>query len=223
MLNRSIIGATLAMACVASASAFAAPESAWYAGAGVGSARVSFDNSDFSVASFPAFATVSESHDRSQAAYKVFLGYSLNRYLSLEAAYLDLGTYRYSYTDTPSGFASDDLKVNGFNFSLVGAYPITERFSVFGKVGAFRAKVKSNSMADPVYAANYAPYPVGSSSSTKTTLSSGLGLDYALNANFSVRGEYEFFQKVGSSVDANNAGTGRVTPSMISLSLVYKY
>lgn len=223
MLKRILVGSMVALVCMASSMAVAVPPTPWYAGAGVGSSHLRFQNNDFSVASNPAFSTVSESHDSNRSSTKVFVGYTVSPNLAVEAAYLDFGKYQYHYTDAPSGSASDTVKLTGFNFSLVGSYPIFAQTRVFGKVGAFVSKEKNTSTADNIYLANYAPYPVGTTKSTRTIISSGVGIDYAFSDHFSVRGEYEFFQKTGSAVDANNVGTGRVTPSMATVSLVYNF
>ncbi|WP_299795124.1 OmpA family protein [uncultured Shewanella sp.] len=83
--------------------------------------------------------------DDSGASYSLFLGYKFNQYISLEAGYTDLGDRSVEF----SGQAIDldayyDLAENvypetadGFSLSVLGTYPISERFSVTGKLGYF--------------------------------------------------------------------------------------
>lgn len=214
------IGGVVFFAAVSTAQA---ADQGWYLGGGLGSGQVKFNADDFVLNTNPIFATVSESNDKRKTAYKLFVGYSVNKYFGVEAAYLDLGTYQYRYTDSPAGNSADDVKIKGFNFSLVGTYPVSEGFSLLGKIGAFSSKTTTNTSADAIFNANYGPWPVGSTNANKTKMSLGVGVGYDLNNSLSLRGEYEQFQEVGTADNVANTGTGRVTPSLWSLSAVYKF
>ena len=135
------LAAAVAMTCAAF-SAHAAGEE-WYVGGGVGTARANFNSQDFSFGTNPVFATVTESKDRNTTGYKAFAGYKINPNFSVELAYVDFGSFQYRYTDKPTGAAKDDMKINGINVSLVGMYPIYDKVSVLGKIGAFNSRTKS--------------------------------------------------------------------------------
>ena len=105
---KKLIFAAAAALCLATP-ALAADEGGPYVGAGIGS--MSVDVGGFS---------------GDDVAYKVFGGWMFNPYLGAELEYLDGGT------------AEDrgiEIDVSGFNASLRGAYPFSDQFSVFAKVG----------------------------------------------------------------------------------------
>lgn len=199
-----------------------AAEQGWYVGGGLGSGQVSYNSNDFVlVGTDPLLAAVQESSDKRPGAYKFFVGYSVSQYWGVEAAYLNIGKFRYRYTDPAVGSMQDEINVTGFNFSLVGTYPVTDAFTLLGKVGAFRSTATNNTSADANWnsPANYAAWTtVGQSSATRPCVSSGLGVGYSLNNNLSLRGEYEYFREVGDAINV-----GRMALSLWSLSAIYKF
>jgi hypothetical protein len=60
--------------------------------------------------------------------WKLFGGYLFNRYLGLEASYIDLGKVNYQ---------NASIETKGFTFGGIGSIPIGAVFSVFGKLGLF--------------------------------------------------------------------------------------
>jgi OOP family OmpA-OmpF porin len=104
-----LIYAFVASALLASAPAFAADDSGFYVGAGVG---------DFGV-EIGAF-------DDSDIGFKVFGGYQFMKYLGAELEYIDGGTAE------DFGLKVD---VSGFNLSAMGILPVGEKFNVFAKLG----------------------------------------------------------------------------------------
>ena len=61
-----------------------------------------------------------------------------NRHFGVELAYIDLGEV--SYSGTFSGFpvTGGKVELSAFTVSALGVLPISEQFSVFGKVGLFK-------------------------------------------------------------------------------------
>lgn len=160
--------------------AFAA-DNGFYIGGSVG-------RSDYGVGAGDIGMTAG-SVDDTDTGYKVFAGYNFTRNFGIEAAYVDLGdlTFSGNVGATPVSGSAD---VQGFNISAVLTAPIDDRFSVFGKLGAF--------VWDADFAANSAAVRwTGSGSSTD--FSAGLGAAYSFNKNLSLRAEYEYFD----DVDAN--------------------
>jgi OOP family OmpA-OmpF porin len=105
---KKFVFAAAAALCLATP-ALAADDGGAYLGVGVGSMGV--DVGGFS---------------GDDVGYKLFGGWMFNPYIGAELEYLDGGT------------AEDrgvEIDVSGFNASLRGAYPLSEQFSVFAKVG----------------------------------------------------------------------------------------
>lgn len=120
--------------------------------------------------------------DDSDTTWGVFGGYQFNRNFAAELGYHDLGS-----ASAPG--ASYDATA----WELVGvaAWPFSEQFSVYGKLGGFRGEVKSSGDKD-----------------TNTDLTYGVGLQYDLNRNLGLRGEWQRYSSMGggslveSDVDA---------------------
>ncbi|WP_290652756.1 porin family protein, partial [Aquisalimonas sp.] len=90
-------------------------------------------NYDISASDWPGPG--SGSVDDSDTGYKIFAGYQPNRFLSIEAAYVDLGETTFS-DDERSG--KDEPATR--SLSLVARVPVLNALSVHGRVGAHRWK-----------------------------------------------------------------------------------
>ncbi len=73
--------------------------------------------------------------DIDPTGYRVDLGYHFSEMLALELGYMDAGDNESSYSDASS---SQRLSVNSeiVDLSLLGTLPLTDRFSLFGRLGA---------------------------------------------------------------------------------------
>lgn len=81
--------------------------------------------------------------DESDSGYKLYAGYQFNRYFAIEGGYFDLGGFDYRATTTPAGSLDGSVEINGFNLDVIGIVPFSERFSMFGSVGANRAEAEA--------------------------------------------------------------------------------
>ena len=75
--------------------------------------------------------------DGKDTAFKIFGGYMFNRHFGVEAAYVNFGEATYSGDFVGSQVTGGKVEIDGFNLSAIGSLPITEQFSIFGKVGLF--------------------------------------------------------------------------------------
>ncbi len=143
-----------------------------------------------------------QSVDGKDTAWKIFGGYMFNRHFGLEAAYVDLGELSYSGTFTDAfGTApvtGGKVEVFGFNISAIGALPVTERFSVFGKLGLFfwEAEASDITGGQPFFAQD-----------DGADLSFGVGLGFNFTRNLGVRAEWELFDNI-SDADASLISVG---------------
>ena len=122
--------------------------------------------------------------------YKVFGGWMLNPYVGAELEYLDGGT------------AEDrgvEVDVSGFNASLRAAFPVSEQFSVFGKVGMlfWDADVSSSGI---------------NGSDDGEDFSWGVGLGFDFSEMLGVTLEYQGFEVEDTD-----------TVDLVSASLVWKF
>jgi OmpA-OmpF porin, OOP family len=100
----------------------------------------------------------------------VYAGYQFSPYLSTEIGYRNLGNIDFKKGST--------AKDHALQASVIGAYPFTTNFSGFGRLGV--ANIKS-SLKDDRY--TYQDY-------SKTQALLGLGIEYAITKQISVRSEY---------------------------------
>jgi len=145
-------------------------------------------------------------------AWKLALGYKLNDHLALEASYLDLGKISYNATGSMFLFpvsGSEVVSASVFNFSGVGRHEVSDSFSLLGKLGV--ARFKSTSQPRGTLAPAFAALGLAQ---TKTDVSYGIGLEYAMNSNLAVRADWDSFS---TGVSAQKQ------LSIYSLGMVYKF
>jgi OOP family OmpA-OmpF porin len=127
-MNLKIASALSALAvAAASPAAFAQDENAgFYIGGGAGQFNAQIDDVD------EVDDTVN-GWDEDDTAYKFFLGYRMNNFLSFELDYINLGE--------PSGAVvpgfNVDAAVDGFAPYVIGTIPIGQWFEVYGRLGYF--------------------------------------------------------------------------------------
>ncbi|MDL2356553.1 MAG: outer membrane beta-barrel protein, partial [Pseudomonadota bacterium] len=164
----------LIFALIAAATAVGSAQAAGpYVGVGVASADHSYNLS----------GTSNGSTDGYKASGKVFAGYDLDQTWGVEAGYTDFKKSTYNYTlNNAAGRATSD----GHSFYVAGkaTAPITDQFSVFGKLGAAQNK-STLSSATPAF----------NTSNSKTEVYAGVGLQYNLNQKVALTAEYERYGK----------------------------
>ena len=113
---------SLALVAVVSTN-FVAPAAAngnWYLGGAAGNSSIDGDFEGISV--------------DDSTAFRFFGGYRFSDHFGLEAAYLDLGSFDANGAGTS---LSGSAEADGFQFAILGAVPIGERFAVEGRAGVF--------------------------------------------------------------------------------------
>jgi len=140
----------------------AAQQGAVYVGGSLGQSRAS------------SFCGGAATCDDKQTAGKLFAGYQLNRNFAAEAGYGYLG----KFTADGAGITSSVWELVG-----IGAVPLSNQFSVYGKLGAYYATTKS------------APFK-----RSNRDLTYGLGGQYGVSRNIALRGEWQHYNDVGGGV-----------------------
>jgi len=163
-------------------------------------------------------ASSSFTNDRTDTAYKIYLGFKSTENFALEFGYADFGKFSssgraaaeyvgISGTAFLSTTADLESKNTAWFLDAVGTVPMSERFSLVGRVGA--AYVKTRSTLSDSYAYDYevdgfppdAGFGYGSSSRSKSKWvpKVGIGIDYQISRGISALVEYERYFNVGDS------------------------
>lgn len=177
----------------------------WYAGLGVGQShyRDLASSIDSAVASVGATSTTSVSP--LSEGWKVYGGYQFNKYLALEGGYTNLNDAHANTTITaPSaGTIRTNVATDAWSLAAVGTYPITDKFSLMGKVGAAYVLTEITAKATGSGSGTTASVAVGDDSYRPVY---GLGVSYALLDNLNLRAEYERFDLKDINIDLITAG-----------------
>ena len=185
------LGST-AFAAFALTAAMAAPaaevQPGFYAGASIGTTKISddgFDDAGIDV-------------DDSDTGIKIFGGYSFNNNFAIELSYFDLGEVSGSFNDPFFGNISFDVGISGFNASAVGRLPVSDTFSLFGKLGFASYDLDGR--------ATVAGFGSGSDSTSETDLSYGVGAALSFGGQWEARVEYEAIDVDGGDADMLSVG-----------------
>lgn len=175
------------------------------------------------------------SNKNHHGAYRLTLGYQFNPYWGIEASYVDLGKTTtagsasgyYLPPCQPAGICLPAMmplsldyrasySVRGPAMAFTGTYPITDRWSVFGRLGMIDARVHLALDASPTSDPLLVP-SAESDSSTSWSSTFGLGVSWALDDRWDVRLDWDDYVDVGS-----RNSTGRNSVSLASLGVVYR-
>lgn len=185
--------------------------SAWYIGGGIGQSRANIDNDRIIRSLMDSGAqSVSFSEDQRDTAYKLFVGKQLNKYFALEAGYFDLGKFGFNATTMPAGTFNGEVGFRGLNLDLLAQMPLSERFSIYGKLGMNYARANAHFTGNRLFAVTNA-----NPSEDKLNPKVGLGLEYKFTDALAIRGEAERYR-------LNDAVHNRGDVDLYSINLVYK-
>jgi OOP family OmpA-OmpF porin len=157
--------------------------------------------------------TVLFSTDKTDTGYSLGLGYTFNKYVAIEAGYADLGEMNRDYAD---GIGAVNIKseADGFYFGPQISLPVTDAFSIFGKVGLFAWDVDEKVSASGAYAATNGL----SASAHGTDVYFGAGMAYAITDTLSVKAEWIRYNNVGDKDTTDSADV-----DFISAGLTFKF
>ena len=129
------------------------------------------------------------------------------RNIAVEAAYVDLG--KYHVTGSDSGLAFDiNTKLTGVTVQGVGMVPFGNEFSVMGRVGAIFWDLKSSASVSGIS---------DSTSDTGVDIALGIGAQYKFAPNFGVRADFDYYPNLG------NNNTGEDDVKAISIGVVFLF
>ena len=140
------------------------------------------------------------SHINRPAVYNLDIGYQLNKYLAFEGGYF--GTNNEIYTVSGGNLTAPytaSANAYAWNVKVVGMMPITDQFSLLGKIGVANSTV-SQSLT---YQAPLTTTLIAPSSESIMGVTYGIGAKYDFTENISGRLDLDRY-KVGSSFFSEN-------------------
>ena len=175
----------IALALSLAAGAAAAQEAGFYVGASAGTSKISSGGCE--EGGLPSGVSCEDT----TTSFKVFGGYQFNRNLALEAGYTDnLATLELR------GFGqSVETTASAFELLVVPSLPVTESFSIYGKLGVYAANTEVRTVSE---------------SNTGGTI--GAGLAWHINKNLTARADWQRYASIGgdtvgeADVDTFNIG-----------------
>lgn len=169
-----------------------AQDTGFYIGAGLGQAKIDID------------CTGATSCDDKDNNWKIFGGYQFNKYLAFELGYIDAGEISASGPTPPFGTSSLVVETTLMEMVVVGFWPFADRFSVYGKLGVYRADTDvtaSNTVLGSL-----------SESDSNTGPTFGVGVRFDILRNLAVRLEWQRYDNIEAGdfgeADADAIGVG---------------
>jgi OOP family OmpA-OmpF porin len=121
------------------------PNTSMYMGLGTGESKARIDGDRIQQGLLnQGLSTNSLTEDKDDTGYKAYLGFPIHPNWALETGYFDLGRFGFNANTTPLGSLSGSARIRGLNLDLVGTLPVTDRWSVIGRVGAAYAQTQDH-------------------------------------------------------------------------------
>jgi OOP family OmpA-OmpF porin len=222
------LGTLTVMAAAILATQAASAQSAWsdaafinpdwadhasYIGAGVGKSRAFIDNTEYYNAVARSSGRINTTTvDNKDTGYKIFAGKQFGRNFGAEISYFDFGKFDYGTTTVTGGNVNRNLGIRGGALDLIGILPMTQRISLYGKVGAQVAMVKEH------FTGNRATAAIGTNLDPRrkeVNLKAGVGIEYKFTEALSTRFEIERYR-------LKDGLENRADLNFASVNLVYK-
>ena len=216
-LGKSVLAVAVAIAAVTPAMA---QESGFYVGGAIGQMSTDLDTEELSSdIRASGFTHTPISKDDTDTAWKLIAGYRINRNFAAELSYLQLGEFSESTTisrppsTATAGISGKWEAKNTFTLAGLGILPFGDRFSVFGKVGAYMTKIEQRASAT-----------VGSSTFTDVeSVNSkgflfGFGAGFDVTRNVTIRAEWERLTDVG---DKEKTGEGDL--DLLTIGAIFRF
>lgn len=208
------VGALGLVGCAVMNSSFAETDDpSWYIGANIGQSRAKIDDPRITAQLLGAGLTTTSIIDSNRdTGYKLFGGYRYNRNIAIEGGYFNLGQFGFVSTTTPAGTLTGQIKLQGLNLDVVGTLPVTEKFSVLGRLGLNYAQAKDTFSNTGAVLPPVNPNPGKSELNYKF----GAGVQYDFTEALAMRAEAERYR-------INDAVGNKGDIDMYSLGLIYRF
>jgi OOP family OmpA-OmpF porin len=198
----------LALALLTSQFALTADDG-WYAGLSAGQSRADVDDEKIIARLLSdGFNSATLTEFEEDTGYKIFLGNQLSRNFAIEGGYFTMGEFGYMAEMDPVATMRGDARMMGLNLDLVGIIPMSEQFSVFGKIGAIYSQTRDQfSGHGPVIIDTF------QTREREFNYKYGVGMQYDFTNNLGLRVEAERYRiddAIGSKGDIDLFSVGVV-------------
>lgn len=202
-----LLGTTLLVANAAYAGGYAG-KTGWYVGADVGATRNHSSTSNIPLCA-PGLGAACKT-DRSDSSWQLRTGYNFNERFGVEGAYTDLGNTFNGSATIGAATTSGSQSTKAWSLSAIGKAPITQnrRLKAYGKVGVARW--------DSKLTRNTTGFAGTTFKEKGTDPVVGLGLEYDVSNQWTVRGGWDRHFNVGKS---NNMFTNTVEKDVDALTI----
>lgn len=127
----------------------------------------------------------------SERSWGAIIGYDFTPNYGLEVSYVDMG----KITNNFPGFFSETLSGTAYDLAVVAAFDVTDRFSMYGRLGAYRAEMSAT--LDIVNGESFAER------SRNTGVTYGIGARFNFGNHLAVRGAYQRYHDAGDIMDVD--------------------
>ncbi len=210
----------------------ASAQSSWYLGFNAGQAQTDnqlVTNRESTITGVVP-GSLSTRFDDKDSAWKGLVGYRLTDWLAIEASYADLGDHS---TDTTfrggdpaaAGRVIIRRQVKGFGLDAVLSAPVAGLFTVFGRVGGFRAELDASAeVGGNVIFTGGNGETIRSTSQKETVTRFGAGFEVPIARNISARLEWERYSNVGKRFEVGGSGTtGEADMDVLSVGVIARF
>lgn len=189
----------------------------YYAGIGAGASRADIDFSNqvrSAYAGTPFDVLSANVTRRDDAVFKVFGGANLWGPVGAEIGYIYLGSPHAQYAlhsngalAPPAPFTRDaTYRIQGINFSATATLPVNEQFALDGRVGGFYSRLSYSERGSQ---GNGDAFSFNAPTRWRASLSFGAGVSYRLSPAWSLRADWDRFQRIGETFALTESGNGR--------------
>lgn len=183
----------------------AASAQSWYLGASGGQSAIQASPADVETGFLldDGFTASATTLDKTDTAWKAYAGYRFNRFLAVEMGYADLGKASFNTTIVaapPGTMPAPPFPIHatatarGGFLSAIAHWPVTQSFSLFTKVGAFRSDAEFTEVIEGTGITRV------SRTELRTDANYGAGLQWMFSASVGARVEWERFINVGRGI-----------------------
>ncbi|HEX6156074.1 MAG TPA: outer membrane beta-barrel protein [Burkholderiales bacterium] len=149
--------------------------------------------------------------DDTDTAWKIFAGYQFNRHFAVEAGYTDLGEVSLSAASATSSVRGT-IELSAFELMAVGSFPVVDRFSLYGKLGLYRAETEQKLQV------TLGSLTVSDNKTEKNAdLTFAFGARFDITRNLGVRAEWQRYLDVGGGE------IGEDDVDVLSVGLLYRF
>ncbi|MBF0589275.1 MAG: outer membrane beta-barrel protein [Magnetococcales bacterium] len=170
--------------------------------------------------------TATFNRDMTAGNYKLYAGYTVNKNVAVEMAFVDLGKVKgdlsasgiYNNSTTISVDGYNETKVRGATLAGVLKLPFnSNRSAIFAKAGGLLWHADSSSTTDLSISTTTLATLSVNDSNTGLSVMGGAGAEHFFDDHFGVRAEWEYYHDVGSEK------IGKADVHAITGSVVYRH